>query len=242
MGTETNEQNAVQTNIVDKLEAKIPREAVKGRSQAGQTLSYLETWYVIDKMNEIFGNLNWNSDTTFIQEISGQERPTYIARVRISVLLANGLVVFKDGMGYGSGKGGKDAHEMGVKEAESDALKRAAMKFGKALGLALYDKTQENVEDAKPVATKAAAKSAVSGVAASRVPSNAKGDVAPVQSGNDDTLALITQLAKVADAKKKLPISDFKKFYQEKYKVGSTADLNVAQRTELVDHLRNLVS
>ncbi|GAC1499921.1 MAG: hypothetical protein NVS1B10_03110 [Candidatus Saccharimonadales bacterium] len=34
---------------------------------------------------------------------------------------------------------------MASKEAESDALKRAAMKLGRSLGLALYDKSQEFV-------------------------------------------------------------------------------------------------
>jgi hypothetical protein len=39
------------------------------------------------------------------------------------------------------------AHESALKEAETDAMKRALMTFGNQFGLALYDKTQENVED-----------------------------------------------------------------------------------------------
>ena len=38
------------------------------------------------------------------------------------------------------------AHESAVKEAESDAMKRALMTFGNHFGLALYDKEQSNVE------------------------------------------------------------------------------------------------
>jgi DNA repair and recombination protein RAD52 len=34
-----------------------------------------------------------------------------------------------------------------LKEAETDAMKRALMTFGNPFGLALYDKTQENVVD-----------------------------------------------------------------------------------------------
>jgi hypothetical protein len=37
------------------------------------------------------------------------------------------------------------AHESAVKEAVTDALKRALRSFGNPFGLALYDKTRENV-------------------------------------------------------------------------------------------------
>ncbi len=39
------------------------------------------------------------------------------------------------------------AHESALKEAETDAMKRAFMTFGNPFGLALYDKTQANVGD-----------------------------------------------------------------------------------------------
>jgi hypothetical protein len=55
--------------------------------------------------------------------------------------------VFKDGTGYGSGivKDPNDAHEKAMKEAETDALKRALKDNGNPFGLALYDKAKENV-------------------------------------------------------------------------------------------------
>jgi hypothetical protein len=43
------------------------------------------------------------------------------------------------------------AHESALKEAETDAMKRALMTFGNPFGLALYDKEQRNV--APPPAT-----------------------------------------------------------------------------------------
>jgi DNA repair and recombination protein RAD52 len=39
------------------------------------------------------------------------------------------------------------AHESAIKEAETDAMKRALMTFGNPFGLALYDKEQANVCD-----------------------------------------------------------------------------------------------
>jgi DNA recombination protein Rad52 len=143
--------------VVEQLESNIPREVIKQRDGGGnKKLDYLEGWYVINKMNEIFGNMNWCSETIKL-DLLPAELPTYVAKVRIIVKCPDGSMVYKDGTGWGADKGSRNPHEMAVKEAETDALKRAAMKFGKSLGLALYDKTQEYVEEtpqAKP-ATKA---------------------------------------------------------------------------------------
>jgi hypothetical protein len=56
--------------------------------------------------------------------------------------------VVRDGTGYGSGidRDLGAAHESAVKEAETDAMKRALMTFGNPFGLALYDKTKANVD------------------------------------------------------------------------------------------------
>jgi recombination DNA repair RAD52 pathway protein len=55
--------------------------------------------------------------------------------------------VERQGLGFGQGhaKGEGDAHESAIKEAETDALKRALRSFGWRFGLALYDKTKANV-------------------------------------------------------------------------------------------------
>ena len=42
------------------------------------------------------------------------------------------------------------AHESAIKEAETDATKRALMTFGNQFGLALYDKEQREVADKAP--------------------------------------------------------------------------------------------
>lgn len=155
-------------DIVKFLETSIPRDEVATRDGGrGRKLSYLETWKVIDLLNEAFGNLGWDSETVELVQVEGTKFPTYRAKVRITALVqvseGNFLKVTKEGCGWGADKADMNAHEMAVKEAESDALKRAAMKFGKRLGLALYDKTQEHVsdgaEEAKPVQAKVPTKS-----------------------------------------------------------------------------------
>ena len=59
-----------------------------------------------------------------------------------------GEVTTREGCGYGSGidKDIGQAHESALKEAESDAEKRALKTFGNPFGQALYDKAQTQVE------------------------------------------------------------------------------------------------
>jgi len=101
-------------------------------------LSYVEGWHVIKEANRIFGFGGWSSETVDLKFISEDSSSiTYIARVKITV----GNVV-KEGVGAGHGRMGGvgDKHESAIKEAETDARKRAFMQFGDQFGLSLYDK------------------------------------------------------------------------------------------------------
>ncbi len=155
------------------LREKLDPTHVKTREQAGQTLSYIEAWRVIDVANSIFGFDGWTRETVEMQEVRPAEfikqektgrngpytaeqwRVGFMAKVRIVV----GTVV-REGTGFGSGisKQLEDAYESAVKEAESDAMKRAMMTFGNPFGLALYDKTQANVGVDEPAPEKAPAR------------------------------------------------------------------------------------
>lgn len=127
------------------LDANIPREVISTREQANTKLSYLETWYVIDRLNQVLGTENWSHQVLQLTKLEA-EKPTYMAHVRLTVNLG-GVVTVKDGIGYGTDKGKYNPHEMAIKEAESDALKRAAKNLGRSVGLALYDKSQEFVSE-----------------------------------------------------------------------------------------------
>ena len=72
---------------------------------------------------------------------------TYIARVRISVCVGGQGLLIREGTGAGHGIDTDLglAHESAIKEAETDAMKRALMTFGNPFGLALYDKSQRQV-------------------------------------------------------------------------------------------------
>jgi len=163
--------------IIEQLDAPIPRSAVSQRQGGGgRSLSYLAGHYVIDRLNKVFGPMNWASKIESLQLVHTAENSVhYIAQVRLVVEDENGKKTEHTDVGYGDGSDktniGK-AHELAVKEATTDALKRAAKNLGQSMGLALYSKDQENVvedeepkvapkQQAAPKAAKAAEKSPV---------------------------------------------------------------------------------
>ncbi len=60
---------------------------------------------------------------------------------------AGSVEICREGCGSGQGRGKSpgEAHESALKEAETDAMKRALTTFGNPFGLALYDKEQHGV-------------------------------------------------------------------------------------------------
>ena len=138
----------IQTNA---LAAKLNRKHVRTRKDVGKTLSYIEGWHAIAEANRIFGFGGWSRETlesNCVWQGTKQGRPacSYIARVRISVV-SDGQRIVRDGSGAGQGQAAclGDAHEHALKEAETDATKRALVTFGNPFGLALYDREQRGV-------------------------------------------------------------------------------------------------
>ena len=140
----------------EQLNQPINPKVVSYREKGNIQLAYLESWYVINEANRIFGFDGWSSETIQLDCVQSDEFcVTYIAKVRVTV----GDVI-REGVGAGHGKGERvnlgDKHESAVKEAESDARKRAFMQFGSQLGLSLYDRSKawkNPKRDRTPVST-----------------------------------------------------------------------------------------
>ncbi|MEE9301811.1 MAG: Rad52/Rad22 family DNA repair protein [Alphaproteobacteria bacterium] len=133
------------------LEAKLSAKHVKTREVGEVTLSYIEGWHVIAEANRIFGYDAWDRETLHTSCVwqgasRGRHACSYLARVRISVR-AGPVTIVREGTGAGHSIGRivGEAHENAIKEAETDAMKRALMTFGNPFGLALYDKKQRGV-------------------------------------------------------------------------------------------------
>ena len=141
---------------IEQLNQPIDPKVVAFRQQGSMQLAYLESWYVINEANRIFGFDGWQSETVQLDCVQSDEFcVTYIAKVKVTI----GNVI-REGVGAGHGKGKSvnlgDKHESAVKEAESDARKRAFMQFGSQFGLSLYDRTKawKNLKkDRTPVST-----------------------------------------------------------------------------------------
>ena len=128
----------------DQLLKPLHPSRVAKRSQAGRQLSYLEAWDVKAHLIRIFGFGGWSwavvkAELAFEeQNEKGQWNVGYkvIGRLYICQL---GCEYTEAAVGSATIPQRGEAHDMAVKTAESDALKRAAINLGTQFGLSLYN-------------------------------------------------------------------------------------------------------
>ncbi len=136
---------------VKALSSKLSAKHVRTRQLCGMTLSYIEGWHAIAEANRIFGYDAWDRQTMTMKCVweglwRNRNACSYIARVRVRVRAGDAEICREGyGSGHGTGHTPGEAHESAIKEAETDAMKRALTTFGNPFGLALYDKEQQNV-------------------------------------------------------------------------------------------------
>ena len=148
------------------LAAPLDRANVRQREQGRGKVNYLEGWQLIAEANRIFGFDGWQRQTIAVRCVAQGERTigrdqkpgwgvTYTARVRVTVNAGGLPSLIREGTGAGHGIDTDlgQAHESAIKEAETDAMKRALMTFGNPFGLALYDKQQREVTGASGAPT-----------------------------------------------------------------------------------------
>lgn len=140
--------------VTDQLKAPLDPKAIKPPPQ-GKFGEYVDGLHVIREANRIFGFNGWSYVVTRLEMVSrvesgnGNVRVGYLCAVRATV---DGVIREGTAVGNGAAKPDNeaDAHESAVKEAETDALKRALRSFGNTFGLALYDKDKSAREVAAP--------------------------------------------------------------------------------------------
>jgi DNA recombination protein Rad52 len=142
-------------NQLHELQGKLAARHVRTRQVDRLELSYIEGWFAIAEANRIFGFDSWDRETVSLACVWQGKAPgsfvcSYSARVRITVRTGERTIV-REGAGYGTGAGTNpgEAHENALKEAETDAMKRALITFGNRFGLALYDREQRGVTRAR---------------------------------------------------------------------------------------------
>lgn len=139
------------------LEAKLdPKHVIKPSGNFGPKGDYIPGWHAIAEANRIFGHGGWSYTIELRQDDlregkTSKGEPQWQAAYTCICTVRVGDVVRQD-VGFGSGfaKGIGDAIEGATKESATDALKRCLRTFGHPFGLALYDKSRENVGRAEP--------------------------------------------------------------------------------------------
>jgi len=132
---------------------------IKTRKEGFGQVGYIEGSHAISEANRAFGYDGWSCNTIETNNVQSEQKEKkrktsqepitilnyvgYTAKVRITV-----GDITRDGFGFGQGIDrdlGK-SHESAIKEAETDAIKRALRSFGNIFGLALYTKDSSNIE------------------------------------------------------------------------------------------------
>lgn len=143
---------SLSTTQIEALSEKLSANHIKSRDQAGHKLSYIEGHHAIREANTIFGFDGWDLKTERLdlvqQETKGDK--SYVGYTCLCIVTVGVTVRYGAGFGQGIDKDLGRAHESAIKEAETDAMKRALRTFGDRFGLALYDKEQTNVEREPP--------------------------------------------------------------------------------------------
>lgn len=267
------------------LNSKIPREDVRLRDGGGSfKLSYLEGWRVIDLLNQAFGPGNWayGSEVTKIDVPSSIKKVDnyskkevelhvahYMAKVRLIVTFPDGRTTEFIDYGYGDGQDKQQpgkAHELAIKESVTDGLKRCAKNLGHRLGLALYDKTQENVDEPEERTDQSTQYKREGGktngedqkssriAAASpkreatpvlevkaRQESGTSGEAKDESKERADVNALIGNTSRVVVAKKTASKEELVSLLQSKYNKSDKESLTLAEAKDFLEHLRGMV-
>ena len=117
---------------------------VAKRSGGGRQLSYLEAWDVKAHLNRIFGFLNWSADVQdSVQAFEEKnEKGQWHVGYKVTLTLSfpqEQCTYTESAVGFATLPSRGEAHDMAIKTAESDALKRAAINLGTQFGLSLYN-------------------------------------------------------------------------------------------------------
>lgn len=133
----------------------LAKHRVSSRPQGGKQLAYLEAWDVKAHLIRVFGFCGWSADV-LSAELAFEEQDEnkrwnvgyrVVMRLRIHETtgdLFGDATYTEAAVGFATLPSRGEAHDMAIKTAESDALKRAAINLGTQFGLSLYDGGNRN--------------------------------------------------------------------------------------------------
>lgn len=139
--------NGLNEEQVKYLLQPIAKSRVSTRSQSGRALSYVEAWDIKRTLIRVFGFGGFSvvaDEAECVSHREGQGKSGHnhevCWKVRVTLSIpAIGAEYAEYAVGSSSQPDLTEAHDMAIKTAESDALKRAAINLGTQFGLSLYD-------------------------------------------------------------------------------------------------------
>jgi len=134
--------NARQQEIL--LKGLNPQRISQRKGGGGRSLSYLEAWDVKAHLIRVFGFGGFSSDVLsaelmFEDQVGNNWNVGYKVILRLTLGQDRFITYTEAAVGSASLPQRGEAHDMAVKTAESDALKRAAINLGDQFGLSLYN-------------------------------------------------------------------------------------------------------
>jgi len=158
-----NIERAEKMTTTKRLAAKIDPNFVKKREGSnGQSLSYVAGHQMEQIANDVF-EYGWSKETISMELLFKREyenskkikmfEVAYSCKVKVKTMIGD-VEVVKEGTGFGNGQvksitSPSSAYELALKEAETDAMKRALKSFGTAFGLELWDKDADIINSYK---------------------------------------------------------------------------------------------
>ena len=124
-----------------------PLQGFRAKTKQGVYGTYLEAWDVIAQLNHIFGFNGWCKEVKELVCVSSVEKGgkytvIYRATVQLTVRFEDGTIKISEDSATCDGTNQvtlADAHDLAVKGAVSQALKRCAKDLGDQFGLSLYN-------------------------------------------------------------------------------------------------------
>ena len=121
-----------------------PQRISQRKGGGGRSLSYLEAWDVKAHLIRVFGFGGFSSDVLsaelmFEDQVGNNWNVGYKVILRLTLGQDRFITYTEAAVGSASLPQRGEAHDMAVKTAESDALKRAAINLGDQFGLSLYN-------------------------------------------------------------------------------------------------------
>ncbi len=210
----------------DASDVQIKVQAVSKDKKKGQVVAYVDARVVIDRLDEVVGPWNWKDEYEVLVSEEGESGRVVEVKCRLTV-----LGVTKEDVGEGDS----------MKAAFSDALKRAAVKFGVGRYLYRLPKLWADLDDYGRIKDIEAVRARILGDGAAPTkdePKDSGPKPAERKGPTEAQISLIRKLARKQGVKEDSEILELASAHLSR-EVTSWSDISLKEASTFIDYLRN---